>query len=477
MQSLAERSPSMGGRWLGCMKPACMVLARMVLACMVLGTTVLACTEAVAADGPLLVEVEQGDGSVTKGRLERIDASGVGMVDTAGGVGGVLSLPSERVRSVRKTPVAVDMPHAVVLTLVDGSTLTGDDFTWNASGAVIGDGKQPAVLMRPEGRVEVPASRVRSIAWRKEGAAAAAASPWQAGIPEGTESDLVVVGTDENHEFVECAITGVSADAVTVVLDEETIPVKRSKVIGLHWLRAAPTPEVTPVGRVLVAVTGGGLQASRVEWSGDGLVIDGEIRLPSSMLAGVDYAAGRIVSLASLAPEKVEVEPWFGGLVLGDQGRTAGLASFFAPRMIESRAGPEQGAPLPAVAAKPLVAGTSTPGIIMRPRTVAVWRVPPESRRFRARVAAAAGPQTVDAAVVIVSADDRELFRRQIDASSGVVGEGIGGGAEQPEASVVAGIPIDVDLTSARRLTVTVDFLPGSGIGGAVRFINPAIER
>lgn len=463
MQSLAERSPSMGGRWLACMVLACMVLA-------------LAEAEAVAADLSLLVEVEQGDGSVTKGRLERIDASGVRVIDTVGGAGGVLSLPAERVRSVRKTPVVVDLPHAVVLTLVDGSTLTGDDFNWNANGAVIGDGKQPAVLMRPEGRVELPASRVRSIAWRKD-AAAAAPSPWQAGIPEGTESDLVVVGTNENHEFVECAITGVSADAVTVVLDEETIPVKRSKVIGLHWLRAAPTAEMTPVGRVLVAVTGGGLQASRVEWSGDGLVIDGEIRLPSSMLAGVDYAAGRIVSLASLVPEKVEVEPWFGGLVLGEQGRTAGLASFFAPRMIESGPGLEQGAPLPAVAAKPLVAGASTPGIIMRPRTVAVWRVPPESRRFRARVAAAAGPQTVDAAVVIVSADDRELFRRQIDASSGVIGEGIVGGAEQPEAGMVAGIPIDVDLTSARRLTVTVDFLPGSGIGGAVRFTNPAIER
>lgn len=472
MQSLAERSPSMGGRWLGCMKPACMVLACTVLACMVLA---LALAEAVAADGSLLVEVEQGDGSVTKGRLERIDASGVRVVDTAGGVDGVLSLPGERVRSVRKTPVAVDLPYAVVLTLVDGSTLTGDDFTWNANGAVIGDGKQPAVLMRPEGRVELPANRVRSIAWRKEGAAAAAASPWQAGIPEGTESDLVVVGTEENHEFVECAITGVSADAVTVVLDEETIPVKRSKVIGLHWLRAAPTAEATPVGRVLVAVTGGGLRANRVEWSGDGLVIDGEIRLPSSMLAGVDYAAGRIVSLASLVPEKVEVEPWFGGLVLGEQGRTAGLASFFAPRTIESGAG--QGAPPPAVGTKPLVAGASTPGIIMRPRTVAVWRVPPESRRFRARVSAAAGPQTVDAAVVIVSADDRELFRRQIDASSGVIGEGIGGVAEQPAAGPVAGILIDVDLTSARRLTVTVDFLPGSGIGGAVRFTNPAIER
>ncbi|MFM8804157.1 MAG: hypothetical protein ACKOK8_09645, partial [Planctomycetia bacterium] len=55
-----------------------------------------------------------------------------------------------------------------------------------------------------------------------------------------------------------------------------------------------------------------------------------------------------------------------------------------------------------------------------------------------------------------------------------------GRGAELPTeefAVVDGGIPIDVDLTNSRRLTVTVDFVPGNGIGGAVRFANPIIER
>jgi hypothetical protein len=75
--------------------------------------------------------------------------------------------------------------------------------------------------------------------------------------------------------------------------------------------------------------------------------------------------------------------------------------------------------------------------------------------------------------VVAVAVDDREVFRQQIDAAAGS-SEATAGKAPQAAA---AGIPIDVDLTSGRRLTVTVDFVPSGGIGGAVRFGSPVIER
>jgi len=423
---------------------------------------------------PLLVDVEQGDGTVSSGRLERIDAAGVRLADVAGVEGGILSLPSDTVRAVRRTSGGTvdktDEHHSLVLTMIDGSTLSATDFAW--------EGNQPAVLIRPEGRIELPSGRVRSIAWRSAGAEAPATPAWQGAIPEGTESDLVIVGSDASHEFVECAITGVSADTVTVVLDEETIPVKRSKVIGLQWLRGEESAAADAPGRAVVTVTGGGLRASRLEWSADALIIDGEIRLPADMFSAVDYAAGRIVPLASLTADNVTVEPWFGGLISGGSTagvstRNEGLAAFFAPRAIDAR-GAEPDSPPPAVAGSKRAAdGATAPSIIMRPRTVAVWRLPPDSRRFRAVVASAAGPQAADATTVTVAVDDREVFRRQIDATTGS-GEATAGKAPQPAA---AGIPIDVDLTSGRRLTVTVDFDPSGGIGGAVRFGSPVIER
>ena len=111
--------------------------------------------------------------------------------------------------------------------------------------------------------------------------------------------------------------------------------------------------------------------------------------------------------------------------------------------------------------------------LLMRPRTRAVWLVPADSRRFRAVVTAAAGPQAAEAAVVAVAVDDREVFRQQIDDTAG---SGEANACTAP-AQAAMGIPIDVDLTDGRRLTVTVDFVPGGGIGGAVRFGSPVIER
>jgi hypothetical protein len=381
---------------------------------------VVALVLAPSAPAAVTVEVEQTDGTVTSGALDRIDAAEVRLSTAA-------PLPLEKVRAVRRTDAALDGPRPLAAALVDGSRLSADDCSW--------DGKGPLVLVRAEGRIELPVGRVKRLSWSGDTDASGAAPAWQAAIPEGVESDLVVVGTAESHEFVECAITAVSAEAVTVLLDEETIPVKRPKVLGLEWLR--PDAQAAATAAAAVRVSGGELRAGRVEWSPEGLVLDGEIRLPAAALVAVDFAAGRTIGLAGIAPEKLDVEPWFG-----DLGRQPGLAPFFAPRATAS-------------------------GLVIRPRTVATWRLPPDARRFRARVApasAAAG----EAAVVAVSIDGREVFRRPVD------------GVSTPEAdasAAPAGIPIDVDVTTGRRLTLSVDFAPGGGMAGAVRFGSPVIER
>lgn len=389
-----------------------------------------------------LVEVELGDGTVASGRLARIDDDGVHLAGAdAGGAPPIFA--TARVRAVRRKDAAADAARGLVVALVDGSTLTGDDFAWS--------GGPSATLSRPEGDVELPIGRVRSLCWRS--AAGGGEPRWPENVPEGTQSDLVVVGSEANHEFVECAIAGIGGESVSVILDDERIPVKRSKVLGLQWLRSEQGAAATGSAAVLVA--GGQVRAGHVAWSPEAFVLDDTIRLPAGMFVGIDYAAARVTHLATLPPEKVEVEPWFGGLA-----RKEGMAPFFAARTIPSRG---------TAAAD---GGTAAPRdgavIAMRPRTTIAWRLPPDSRRFFAVVAAASGPQAADAAVVAVSVDGREVFRRRIDASSRVDGG--------PNATA-AGVPIDVALDRARRLEVTVDFVPGAGIGGAVLLSRAMIER
>jgi hypothetical protein len=228
----------------------------------------------------------------------------------------------------------------------------------------------------------------------------------------------------------------VEVEQVAVVLEEETIRVNRGKVVGLHWLRAAPGEG----GGTAIEVSGGSLRGTSVTWTPEALEIDGAVKLPGRLLRGIDYAAGRTVRLATLEPERTSVEPFFGGLAA--VGR---VGEYFAPRFL----------PPGSVAAG---------GLVVRPRTDIVWRVPADSRRFRARLA---GTATASGRVATVSirADDREVFR--IPAADRA------GPEREPSA---ADVPIDVDVTNARRLTIAVDAAAG-GPAGPVLFHDPVFEK
>jgi hypothetical protein len=318
----------------------------------------------------------------------------------------------------------------VDVTLTDGSRLTGDDLTWSG---------ETATLVRGDGHATLPGDRVRMVSWSMP--AAGGAPPWLDLLPEPLDSDVVVVTAGDSFECVPCAITAVAADTVTVLLEGETIPVRREKIAGLRWLRGDK-----PAGGVAVIVAGGTVAASVVAWSADGLLLDDAVRLPADWLLAIDYAAGRTVSLVDVAPERVEVEPFFAGLL-----RVDGLAAFFAPRPVVGDA------------------RTGTPaGIVVRPRTRAVWRVPPDARRFRAVVLPApgtAGDTSAELGVLAISIDGTEVHREPVGHREA--------GTEEPS----GGRPVVVDLSAARRLEIVVDFPRTGAMGGPVLVGTPVFEK
>lgn len=382
-----------------------------------------------SARGATAVRVQRTDGAAIEGDLVRV--GGDAIVVSVGGAERSVAL--REVRGVeRLSPAPAVPPTGVRVDLVDGGWLDGDDLVCE---------REMLTLARSEGSVTLPVARVRDAAWRRPGDAADArpGAEWLATVPGDAGSDLLVVAAADGQEFVECAVTGVSAEAVTVVLDEETIPVKRGKVLGIHWLRPAAEGRT---GGVRVEIAGGSLRADRVEWTSEGeVVLDGDLRLPEAAVRSLDWSAGRSVALATLAPERTEVEPWFGGL-----DDIPGLAPFFAPRAV------------------PAAEGFPGAGLVLRPRTVTVWRVPAEGRRFRATIAPAAGGAAVGAATVAVAVDGREVARHHVDAATlAAIGAG--------------GIPLDVDLSGVRRLTLSVDFAGPVDLGCAVRLSSPVIDQ
>lgn len=388
-------------------------LVRRIVAC-VAGIAAVALPPADALE----VSVEPVAGAAITCQLEAVDRDAVRIVVD----GESRSLPVADVRRIERLgPQPAGAPRPLTVHLNDGSWIEGDDLRWTA---------ETAAVLRGGESIPVPAERVRSAEWRRGDGAGPA---WRDAVPAEPTADLVAVSREKGFELVECAIASLDADTVTVVLDGDRIPVKRGKVLGLVWVR----PGAVASGS-RVALDGGGLQATVVEWNRDGLVLDGGLRMPPDLLRSIDYAAGRSLALATLAPEKVQVEPFFRAL-----DTVEGLAAYFAPRTVPAADAGDADSP--------------RTSLLMRPRTLTTWRIPPGSRRFLGSVSRVAAGRSAAAVEVAVQADGTAVWRRTLDADAGAQA-------------------IQVDVSTARRLTVEVDFV-GGGMGCPVRLDAAVFEK
>lgn len=376
----------------------------------------------VAAEEATVATVAMSGGESVTGRLESIDAAGVRLVTESA----AQLLPVANVRRIDRQGAAAAATAGVMLIGTDGARLSGTDVTWE------GDTIR---LETSAGGVSLPVGRVQTIDWlRADRPGGNEAEPvWRQSLPEELESDVVVVAKGDETQCVPCAILGITADTVRVMLDGETIPVKRDRVVGIEWLR-----EPAAAGGIIVEVAGGILPASRVEWSPDELIIDDVVRLPAASLRSIDYAAARTTRLAGLSPERLDVEPFFGSL-----GEIDELAAAFRPRVI---AGDD---------------GSLRKDLLMRARTVAVWRVPPGSRSFTTTISKA-GPAG-SGPLVVIAVDEQEVFRESIE---GVPTPG-GAGSNL----------IEVPLDGARRLSITVDYGRAGPVGGVVVLQDPLFTK
>jgi len=389
---------------------------------LVIGGLLLAAAPTRGADGPppVAVRLELTDGTTAAGDLAAIDEATVRLRADAA----ERAFPLERVRRVLREQVAAAPPRTVLVVTADGGRLAGDDFL------VTGD---RAEITLGDDACELPLAGVRTVAWRPAGRREPA---WLAEIPERPAADLVVVRRDEGQAFVDCAVVGVSPASVTVVLDGETIPVRREKVLGIVWLRE----RAVAAGGSVVRLAEGRLSADRIGWSADGLILDTDTRLPADSFEMIDFAAGRSVALADLVPERSEVEPFFGSLL-----RIEGLAAFFAMRSIGDQSGGGRGT------------------LVIRPRTVTTWRVPADSRRFHATLARDSSSDTAMVEVVF-DLDGREVSRCRLGGPPA---------AGEPAAETV---DVGFDVGNGRRLTLAVDFVAGS-MGCGVRVGQGAFEK
>jgi hypothetical protein len=365
----------------------------------------------VVAAAPL-VQVNTLDGRTIEGELQGITSESIA-VQSGGEESKVKS--SELHSLALKTPAepSATKPSAWV-ELADGSRLAATSFLSK-------DGKV-TVTLTDGAQLATSVKQVRSVRYSKLDEPEADASATEA------TGDLLGIRKRDSVDFLEGVIGDVTKEAVHFSVDGQSIPVNPSRVDSLVYAkRAGDGPGPAPTC-IVEETSGAKLKAKSVELA-EGklrltLISGGNIERPLDAVRRLDFSAGRLTYLSDLKPESVEWTPFFD---LGKQ--SPALAKFLGPRFDRGRED----------SVMRLDEKAYKRGVSLTSRTKLVYRLPAQSKRFRALAGIDDGVGNLGSVQLVIQGDDRQLYSGKLT------------GSDPP-------VELDLDLAGVRRLTIFVDF-------------------
>jgi len=383
-------------------------------------------------------ETQTLDGRALVGDISKIDSERV-TLETADGpttleIGKLLRLlPVEEPKSP-KPPAGQPL---VGIELVDGSSVVARRYAVKA-------GRAEFVLL--DGRaVGIPVSAVSAV--RLQQTDDSVAGEWLRILAMRLDSDLLVVRKDDVLDYHRGALHDVTEETVRFELDTEVLPVKRAKVFGLVYHRAAGGAPAEPICTLSDAAGSRWFVRSlsttdkgELQWTTPGgAVITGAMK----QLAEIDFSRGKLVFLSDLSPQSVTFTPCFGkaeDLPL--------LGKFLAPRNDTN------------LQSDPLRLGGKqyAKGLAMHSQTRVVYRLPGRFSRFKAVAGIDDGVRPNGNVRLVISGDGRELLATTLC------------GTELPR-------PIDLDITNVRRITVLVDFGEGLDVADHLDLCNARVIK
>ncbi len=384
-----------------------------------------------AATPPFDVHTLDGktlSGPITELTTERLS------VETAGGQ---VSLKTGELLliSAANKPAGGRTSSGVVVELVDGSTIVGQQFTAEANRAAITllDGKELAA----------PTAIVRSVRFQQK--SGPLATEWSRLGSMKTDSDLLVVFKDQTIDYHKGVLQDVTADVVRFSLDGDLLPVKRSKIYGIAYRHVAAAEMPAAVCRIV--------NSSGSRWSADSLNLAEELQWstpaglslsePMAAIVKIDFSAGKLAYLSDLRPDSATWTPYFGTLK-----PLAAMEQFYAPRFDCNFDG------------SPLRLGgvPYEKGLALHSRTELLYRLPAPYRRFQATAGIDDAVRPAGKVRLTVRGDDKVLL------------ETVVAGGDAPQA-------IDLDVSGVRRLTIVADFGDGPGPGDHLLLCDARLSK
>jgi len=387
------------------------------------------------------VEVRPLVGDTVNGRLKELSATKIVVATPSG----QQEISTDKLMWLQwPTATAAEKP-SVWIDLEDGSKLAATSYTAEDGKAQITIGSRPPI--------EIPTRVIHAVRFRQQPPELAV--QWREITSSQATGDLVVMRktsmrtveqgdneprtvTEQSLDQLEGTLFTVTDDSVQFEIDGEKVPARREKLEGLVYFHPAKRDLAQPICRLIEA--GGStwllrdlqLADSRLTATTVGNV---SFELPASALSKLDFSIGNVIFLSDL-----EADSGAGELSLSLQ---PAAMSYKFGRVFQVRNRPPLGADGFRIAGRKFDNGLS-----LHSPVKLVYRVPEGFRKF----IAVAG---VDDSVVapgrfnlIITGDGKELARHDFN-------------ADQPRQA----IPLEIDLSSVRRLSVSLEAADGQDIG------------
>jgi hypothetical protein len=368
------------------------------------------------------VKLRTLDGQAASGQLVRISDQEV--VISAGGQ--EQSFAPQKLATISFNEQATPAKGKVQVDLVDGSVLNGTSYS-------VAGTKAKVTLL--DGKVfELPLKSIQTAKLQEHSSELAA--QWDDYASREATGDRLVVrrkaaGGKESLDILDGVIKDISDTTVVFNDGASDLKVKRERVAGLLYFRGKETASASPAC-VVVDIDNSRWSAKALQLTDKSLAVTtvsgSKIELPLARLRRLDYAAANRQMLAELPRESLIRETWF--TVAGKEP-----ARSFAPQVGRTPEGPIT------------LGGELCPtGLWLPAKSSLIVRVPAGFSRLTARVGIEDRVAASDGARLKIEADGKILYDELVK--------------RDPQPS-----SLDVDLQSARRVRITVDFGGESFLG------------
>jgi hypothetical protein len=337
--------------------------------------------------------------------------------------------------SLSPKPAAAAVAPGAWIELIDGSTIVASDYAVQ--------GAQARITLLDGEVLETPADMILAV--RLQAQTAALAEQWSKILDKKLDGDLLIVRRDDNLDYHQGVLLDVMPDLVKFQLDGDVLPIKRDKIYGFVYRHSARGALPGPICSILDD-SGSRWQArnidfqEKIHWTTPaGLTLS---RRPEAV-ALIDFSRGKIIYLSDLKPESIAWTPPFG--------TTKTLPSweqFYAPRQDRTFASK----------ALQLAGKEYGKGLAIHSRTEIVYRLPGSFRRLKAIAGIDDSLRPRGNVRLLIRGDNKTLLDALI------------AGTDKP-------LPIDLDISGMRRLSILVDFGNRLSFGDNLDLCNARIIK